>query len=296
MMSRRTSVKAEFRKISSIKLGSEVFFNGFLVGKVDNIYLKKDQSKMIVVDFSFNPGVKIPITAQAVSYVPSPLAEAYLVINFDTTRSYDLKLSEDWLSEGDVIPGVIGSYLMDIRNYADPIIKKIDTLVLQAFPGKDSIRQILNDIEASITLIENSSTAFRVGMSENEAFVLDLMQKIEDISLGIENSADSINFSIDKLVVSTNNFKNMDIVKLIPNIDPNAFKTPDFNKINTQISGIKNRLARINSGQDSTLARLLYDKDYKIKIKNQIAKLERTLDTIRISPERYVSMKKKKTN
>lgn len=295
MMSRRTSVKAEFRRISSIKLGSEVFFNGFLVGKVDDIYLKKDQSKMIVVDFSFDPGVKIPITAQAVSYVPSPLEEAYLVINFDTTRSYDPKLIEDWLSEGDVIPGVVGSYLMDIRNYVDPIIKKIDTLVLQAFPGKDSIRQILNDIEASITLVENSTTAFRVGIGANEVFVLDLMKKIEQLSLGIENSADSINLSIDKLVLSTMNFKNMDIAKLIPNMDPSLFKTPDFNKINAQIIGVKNRIAKITSGQDSTLARLLYDKDYKIKIKNQISTLERTLDSIRISPERYVSTKKKKT-
>lgn len=294
MMSRRTSIKAEFRKISSLQEGSEVFFNGFLVGKVDDIYLKKDQSKMIVVDFSVNPGVKIPISAEAVSYVPSPLEPAYLLIRFDTSRTYDQATDDDWLSGGDVIPGTVGSYLLDMRSFVDPIIKQFDTLVLQAFPGKDSLRQIVQDIEASIHRIENSSMAFRVGVNENKIFVLDLMQKIENLSKGVNESKDSINQAIVNLAKTTFDLKEQDLSKKIPKIDPNAFKTPDFAAINIQIIKVKERLMKISNNEDSTIARLLEDKAFKDEIMNQISKLETTLTNIRKNPEQYVSLKKKK--
>lgn len=292
MLSADKIYHAEFRRISSLKLNSHVYFNGYDVGRVSNIKLKKDNPKIIVVTFSVKRGVRVPIDAIAEAYVSDPVSEADIHLRYTPLdRAYK---EEDFLEEGDVLPGRVGSYLRDMRKIIDPFVIAADSIVVELFPNKDSIQQLFKDTEAAISRLASSTKSYRKSAYENKTPVIELMLNLRDYTKKIDEQEDSINLMIANLAKQTEAWAETDLKKSIPTIDIDKMKLPDIDSITLKIAGYRQKIEAINNQQDTTYAWLIHDEAYKDSLLLKIDNLETTLKQVRMHPERFVSMRKKK--
>jgi phospholipid/cholesterol/gamma-HCH transport system substrate-binding protein len=292
MLSADNIYYAEFKRVSSLKNNAYVYFNGYEVGRVKDIRLKQDNPNIIVVTFSARKNIRIPADAIAESYVPNPMYEATIHLRYTPLdRAYT---DDDFLEEGDVIPGRIGSYLKDFQKIIDPFAIAADSVIMELFPNKDSVQQLFKDTEAAIGRLASTSKSYRKATYDNKTPIIELMLDLRDYSKKIDAQEDSINIMIANLAKQTESYAQMDLKKSIPQIDANKIKLPDIDSITNTIAIYRQKVEAINNNQDSTYSWLVHDKAYKDSLLLKIDNLETTLKQVRMHPERFVSMRKKK--
>jgi len=287
LFNRSTFLTAEFESISTLRVGSVVFYYGIAVGKVQNIYLNPDNNH-IMVEFDVKSGVKVPASAEAVAYVPSILYSARLELRFQNIDN------QEYLESGDIIPGTIGSYILDVRDQINPYIKKADSTILALFPTKDSLQQVVKDIEATISRVASGVTGFNAALNANKGGVMSMMLQLNKLSSALNIKEDSIDLLINKLAKSTGDWRKKDLSKSIPKIHPDSFNIPNLAATNAQIVALHNRLEKMNNGQDSSLAWLLSDTLTKNNLLRKVDQIQMITTDIRLHSEQYVNIKKKK--
>ena len=278
---------AEFESISSLRPGSDVYYYGMEVGSVQNIYLNPDNNH-IMVDFDVRKGIKVPHNAEAVAYVPSILYSARLELRFQASEQ------DEYLESGDIISGTVGSYLFDLRDQAAPYIKKLDSLVLSIFPTKDSVRQVIKSIELTIRQFHRGTGNFKNSLNSNKAYLSSLLANLDKISADLDKKEALINSSLSRLTKSTEDFKKNDFAKTLSKLNADNIKMPDLKSVNKLIGGISTEIENINTGKDSSLSWLFSDVQAKNKIKGNIEKAKNMANDLRLHPEEYVNIKKKK--
>lgn len=280
---------AEFESISSLVPGSKVYYAGIEVGKVLNIYLNTDNNR-IMVDFDVKSGIYLPQNTEAIAYVPNILYSARLELRFQNEGI------DDFLESGDQIPGFVGSYILDIAVQIDPYIKKLDTLVLVLFPTKDSVRQVINSIEAGISQFYRGTYAFSTTLRSNEPNISNVLSTLEKISSDLVKREAEINISIQKLNKSTADFAKADYATKISAFKPDSIKIPDLSVYDKQIAAITANLEKINSDQDSSLSWIFHDKEFRDMVLNKADSIKFNIIDIREHPEKNISIRKAKNN
>jgi phospholipid/cholesterol/gamma-HCH transport system substrate-binding protein len=283
---RTVVLTAEFDEISTLKVGSVVQYNGILVGKVQDIYLNKNNR--IMVDFDVIPTVQIPSDALAVAYVPNMLYAARLELRANKGNF------SDFLKYGDVIQGKSESYISDVITQVDPYFHKVDSAIHKAYPDKESLKKALGGIMGSISSLQGGSSKLSNTLTKQKSDIIKLLGSLNKQSEAFQKREDSINLILSNLVKSTEKFKNQNIKDRLSKINFDSIKTPDLASGNQTIRKLTSKIETINQNQDSTLSWLLYDKKAKEKITNTISKTENTLEEIRLHPEKYVQINKPK--
>ncbi len=283
---RTVVLTAEFDEISSLKVGSVVQYNGILVGKVQDIYLSKNNR--IMVDFDVIPSVEIPSDAMAVAYVPNMLYSARLEVRANKSNF------TGFLKYGDIIPGKSESYISDVITQIDPYFHKVDSAIHKAYPDKESLRKALAGITGSISSLQVGSSKFSSSLNKQKLDIIQLLGSLNKQSAAFNKREDSLNLILSSLVKSTEKFNSQNVKERLSKINFDSVKTPDLAVGNETIRKLTTKIEKINQNQDSTISWLLYDKKAKEKITNTISKAENTIEEIRLHPEKYVQINKSK--
>ncbi len=286
-MKRSLQLTAEFESISSLRPGSKVYFYGMEVGKVIDIYLNTKNGH-IMVDFDVKSGVNVPHNAEAVAYVPNMLYSARLEIRFQPEGS------NEFLENGDIIPGTVGSYILDIKNQLDPFAKKADSMVLALFPTKDSIRQVIGTVEATITQFYRGSNWLSKSLKANEKSLSNSLLSFEKHSVEIAKKEALINETLLKLTKKSSEFGKTDYVSKLSKVHPDSIKIPDMGQYSSKISGLSNKMLAINNGVDTSLHKIVHDKKLKEKVTGTTDSLHIKVRNLREHPEEKINIKKKK--
>jgi ABC-type transporter Mla subunit MlaD len=288
IFNRNLILTADFEAVSTLRPGSYVYYAGIQVGKVQDIRLNLDNNH-ILVEFDVMPGVYLPENTYAVAYTPSVLYPARLDLRFDNNYS------GIFLKSGALIQGEVGSYLLDVKKQVEPYVKKIDTIILSQFPNKQNLKQVVADIELSITNFYRSSNNLRLTLDSNKNNINKQVISLNKSLAGIHSMDQKINQTIQDLKISTEKFKSYDYShkKIASKLD--SINLPDLSKSTKHITEIENKLAKINSRQDTVIAKYLYDYDYKLKISKNIKDIGDQSREIRMNPQNTISLRKKKT-
>jgi ABC-type transporter Mla subunit MlaD len=286
-MKRSLLLTAEFESISSLRPGSKVYFYGMEVGKVIDIYLNTENGH-IMVDFDVKSGVSVPHNAEAVAYVPNMLYSARLEIRFQPEGS------NEFLENGDIIPGTVGSYILDMKNQLDPYAKKADSMVLALFPTKDSIRQVIGSVEASISQFYRGSTLLSKTLKGNEKEISISLLKLENLSADYAKNEAYINETVLKLTKASSEFSKTDYVSTLSKLHPDSIKIPDISQNSRKISVLSNKMMAINNGADTSLYKIVHDKKLKEKVTGTTDSLHIKVRNLREHPEEKINIKKKK--
>ncbi len=283
---------AEFRRLGPLKINAYVYFNGLEVGRVKDIYLKKGTSNRIMVTFSVRNDIPLPKDVVAESYVPNPMYEANLYLRYTPLdRAYQ---KSDYLKEGSVIPGKVGSYLKDLQQAINPFVIAADSVIMELFPNKDSIQQLFKDAEDAIHNLSVNSKSYRKITYENKTPIIEFMLDFRDLSKKIDAQEDSINIMIANLARQSEDWVGTDFKKMIPDLSADKIPLPDLEAIDKKIVEYQQKIEAIASGQDSSYAWLIHDPAVVDSLRLQLDDLLTTVRAVRKNPEQFISIRKKK--
>ncbi len=277
---------AEFESISSLQLGSDVFFYGMEVGKVLDIYLDPVNNH-IMVDFDVKSGIYLPHNTEAIAYVPNILYSARLELRFDSSDT------DDFLESGDIISGSVGSYILDLKKQIDPLIGKADSMIMALFPTKDSIKQVIGSVEATISQFYRGTYSFRNDLNSNKKNISGILAQLDKLSTDLDINEQKINSTVNKLNKNLSDIKKADYPQQISSYNLDSIKIPDLNSVNAQIAKINTKIEKINILEDSIISRYLYDEAFKNNILVKLDSFKTNVTNIRIHPEENISLKKK---
>jgi len=286
-MKRSLLLTAEFESISTLRLGTRVYFYGMEVGKVHDIYLNPENGH-IMVDFDVKSGISVPHNAEAVAYVPSIMYSARLEIRFQADGT------QEFLENGDIIPGSVGSYILDMKKQLDPYAKMADSMVMALFPSKDSARQIIESAEASISQFYRASSGMSKSLRSNEKSIESSLTALEKLTADLDNKEGSINKMVLKLNKATGDAAKTNYTTSLSKLHPDSIQIPDIGQYSAKISAISKKMEQINSGVDTSLYKLVYDEKFKQKVIDKNNSLKMTFRDIREHPEENIRIIKKK--
>jgi phospholipid/cholesterol/gamma-HCH transport system substrate-binding protein len=262
------SFYAVYSNIGGLEEASPVTISGFKVGVVESIKLHKIKKDKIVVKFSLQEDLSIPLNTEAIIYPASLIAGKAIKLNFSDSKEFHLN--------GDTLTGTIEQDL--ISNLSDELI-----------PVKDKIENLVVSMDSVLAIFDNQR-------KENLKNSLD---NLEQITNNLSELLDTDNSKLAKILSNaesiSNNLKNNNeqIAKILTNFS-NISDSIEHANIKTTILNANKTLAefskistKINNGE-GTVGMLINNDSLYINLNNLAADLDSLIIDLNENPKRYV--------
>lgn len=268
LLTTNDSFYAVYSNIGGLEEASPVTISGFKVGVVESIKLHKNKKDKIVVKFSLQEDLSIPLNTEAIIYPASLIAGKAIKINFSDSKEFHLN--------GDTLIGILEQDL--ISNLSDELI-----------PVKDKIENLVVSMDSVLAIFDNQR-------KENLKNSLD---NLEQITNNLSELLDTDNSKLAKILSNaesiSNNLKNNNeqIAKILTNFS-NISDSIEHANIKTTILNANKTLAefseistKINSGE-GTVGMLINNDSLYTNLNNLASDLDSLIIDLNENPKRYV--------
>jgi phospholipid/cholesterol/gamma-HCH transport system substrate-binding protein len=270
-----------YDRVEGLAPSDAVTLNGYQVGQVKSIYFTDDGSGNLLVTFSIEGDLKIPVHSVA------------RIVSSDIMGTKSIKLiynpNEQVYAPNDTLPGVVESDLKE-------------QVSMQVLPLKSKAEQLLATIDSAITILTvifNEDA--RDNLSESFANINQTISNIEATSVQlnelIERESENIGLIVQNINVATENFKNKseELSILIDNLAAVSDSlasipySPLVHSITNAVNQINEIVVKLNSPEGS-VGMLLNDTELYDNLLALTENLDRLSRDIRLNPKRYVSV------
>jgi phospholipid/cholesterol/gamma-HCH transport system substrate-binding protein len=271
---------ATYERVDGLVEANKVTINGYQIGQVKNISFHPDNSNKLVVTFSVDASVRIPVNSVAQIFSSDIMG----------TRSIKLTFSnEDELYQPyDTIPGSIESDLKEqvslqvlpIKNKAEQLLGTIDsaiTILTVIFndDARKNLSESFENINQTIENIERTTADLQEVVSSEKGNIKLIVSNIEEITSTFNRNAKELETTIHNLSSFSDTLANISISPILTNIS-------DASK---QILHILNKL----NSDESTAGLLLNDDKLYQSINTLSENLSYLLTDIQANPKRYLN-------
>ncbi len=269
----RTHYYVVYKNVGGLTESNPVYFNGFVIGKVNEIFFTDDMKGDIVVDFVLRENdLKIPKNTVAKIFSDGLLGGKAISLEFGNAT--------DYAKSGDtLLPNLENSFtdkmtqeLIPVKDKTENVLQRIDsllTVITKIFSPEvnDNLRHSIENVN-TITLNVN-------GMVSDQRKRLDVITaNIESISKNLKNN----NENLSKVIA---NFKN------ISDSVAKANLAQTINNANLAMKQTADIMEKINKGEGSL--GMLINNDSLYRHLNMASRdLDRLLVDLREHPKRYV--------
>jgi phospholipid/cholesterol/gamma-HCH transport system substrate-binding protein len=269
----RTHYFVVYKNVGGLTESNPVYFNGFVVGKVNKIFFAPDMKGGIIVDFVLRENdLKIPKNTIARIFSDGLLGTK--AIGLDFGNATELAESGDTLLPNleNSLTAQMSEQLMPVKDKAESLILRADSLIAvitQLFsPGvNDNLRHSIENVN-SITLNVNGMVA-------------EQRKRLDAITANIESISKNLKDNNENLTKIMSNFKN------ISDSIAKANLTQTLNNANIAVKQTAEIMEKINSGKGSL--GMLINNDSLYKHLDMASKdLDRLLVDLKEHPKRYV--------
>jgi phospholipid/cholesterol/gamma-HCH transport system substrate-binding protein len=250
-----------------------VYFNGFVVGKVNQISFAPDMKGGIVVDFVLRENdLKIPKNTVARIFSDGLLGTKAIGLDFGDAKEF--AQSGDTLLPNleNSLTDQMSEQLMPVKDKAESLIVRADSLmavITKLFsPGvNDNLRHSIENVN-SITLNVNG-------------LVSEQRKRLDAITANVESISKNLKENNENLTIIMSNFKN------ISDSIAKANLTQTLNNANLAVKQTAEIMEKINSGKGSL--GMLVNNDSLYRHLDMASKdLDRLLVDLKEHPKRYV--------
>jgi len=269
----RTHYYVVYKNVGGLTESNPVYFNGFVVGKVNKIFFAPDMKGGIVVDFVLRENdLKIPKNSTARIFSDGLLGTKAIGLDFGTSTEY--AESGDTLLPNleNSLTAQMSEQLMPVKDKAESLIVRADSLmavITKLFsPGvNDNLRHSIENVNA-ITLNVNGMVA-------------EQRKRLDAITANIESISKNLKDNNENLTKIMANFKN------ISDSIAKANLAQTLNNANLAVKQTAEIMEKINSGKGSLGMLVNNDSLYK-HLDNASRDLDRLLVDLKEHPKRYV--------
>lgn len=262
---------AVYTDAKGLTSSSAVNVNGVKVGKVDNVEIMYDKPGHVLVQFSIDKEMKLPVNSAA-------------LIDTDilgtASIKLDLKSGNAFYQPGDTIKGEVVSGMMDmISNQVLPGVgqtfSKVDTLMnnLNALTSNEALYATLNNLATFTSGLHGTLSGLNATIATVHSAAGEMKPLIKDLG-SITANIDSLSANLHALSVSLNEAP---IEETLANV----------NKISANVSQLT---ADLNN-PDSNLGQLLHGTELYDNLVKTSADIDSLIVDLKRNPKRYISIK-----
>jgi phospholipid/cholesterol/gamma-HCH transport system substrate-binding protein len=271
----RTHYYVVYKNVGGLTESNPVYFNGFVVGKVNKIFFAPDMKGGIIVDFVLRENdLKIPKNSIARIFSDGLLGTK--AIGLDFGNATEIAESGDTLLPNleNSLTDQMTEQLMPVKDKAESLIVRADSLmavITKLFsPGvNDNLRHSIENVN-SITLNVN-------GM------VSEQRKRLDAITANVESISKNLKENNENLTKIMSNFKN------ISDSIAKANLTQTLNNANLAVKQTAEIMEKINSGK-GTLGMLVNNDSLYRHLDMASKDLDRLLIDLKEHPKRYVHL------
>jgi phospholipid/cholesterol/gamma-HCH transport system substrate-binding protein len=271
---------ATYERVDGLVEANKVTINGYQIGQVKNISFHPDNSNKLVVTFSVDASVRIPVNSVAQIFSSDIMGTRSIKLTF----SNENELYQPY----DTIPGSIESDLKEqvslqvlpIKNKAEQLLGTIDsaiTILTVIFndDARKNLSESFENINQTIENIERTTADLQEVVSSEKGNIKLIVSNIEEITSTFNRNAKELETTIHNLSSFSDTLANISISPILTNIS-------DASK---QILAI---LKKLNS-DESTAGLLLNDDKLYQSINTLSGNLSYLLTDIQANPKRYLN-------
>lgn len=255
---------AVYDHIDGLEEASPVMLSGFKIGVVETIKFHKQQRDKLVVRFSVDKDIKLPVNTIAVIEPATIIAGKIINLKFSESTQFHSK--GDTLI-GEVKPG-LESQLIPIKDKAEQLISSLDS-VLSIFDAER--RQGLKN---SLDNIENIT-------GDLSGLVAEEKQKLAKILTNFESISNNLKNNNEKISTVLANFSSISDSLAQANI-----KTTVLNA-NKTLAELGDIAGKINNGE-GTVGLLINNDSLYVNLNQLAADLDKLVIDLNENPKKYV--------
>jgi phospholipid/cholesterol/gamma-HCH transport system substrate-binding protein len=255
---------ASYTNVAGLQVSAPVSLNGFKVGQVSDINYEYDNPGHVLVEFSLDKELRLPVGTTAVIEMDL-LGTATVVLHMADNKDFypvGTKL------HGETAAGMLDGVSGDLMPKINSILPKVDTLLVN-----------INALVANPAL-QTSVT------------------RLDDITFQLDNTMRSINGTVAQLQPVVGNFKGItnNVNTLTSDLAEvsGQLKTLPLDSLVNNLMVVSDNLKQLSAQLDSpnsTLGALTHDRQLYDNLNAASASLDSLLIDVKRNPKRYISIK-----
>jgi phospholipid/cholesterol/gamma-HCH transport system substrate-binding protein len=255
---------ASYTNVAGLQVSAPVSLNGFKVGQVSDINYEYDNPGHVLVEFSLDKELRLPVGTTAVIEMDL-LGTATVVLHMADNKDFypvGTKL------QGETAAGMLDGVSGDLMPKINSILPKVDTLLVN-----------INALVANPAL-QTSVT------------------RLDDITFQLDNTMRSINGTVAQLQPVVGNFKGItnNVNTLTSDLAEvsGQLKTLPLDSLVNNLMVVSDNLKQLSAQLDSpnsTLGALTHDRQLYDNLNAASASLDSLLIDVKRNPKRYISIK-----
>ena len=259
---------AVYSHIDGLEDASPVLLNGYKVGVVEQIKFHKYQRGNMVVRFSVEKDIKVPVNSIASIEPASLIAGKIINIKFSN--------SEKYCKKGDTLTGIVeidmltslSNELIPIKDKAERLIESMDS-VLSIFDKdrREGLQKSLDNLKLITTDISGLVT-------EEKDKLAGIINNFESISNNLKNNNEKISNVLANFSNISDSLAQANIKTTVLNANKTLF---ELNQI----------AAKINNGE-GTIGLLIHNDSLYVNLNSLAADLDKLVIDLNENPKRYV--------
>ncbi len=274
---------AYFPNSGGLGPATSVYVNGVIVGKVLSVEFNNEGAENAKVKVIFNiqeDNFKIPRGSQIE-------IGSFDLFNKGILLELNPLPSNGYYTTDDVIYGSVAQDIMgQLKSYADPITKKLKTLMTTVDSTVSSMSSFwdttaTSQIEASMIEVKTAIKRFGNVAIEVEDLIVSEKARLSRIFSNLESITSNLKLSNEKISGILGNAK-----KITDELVTVDYKSVIMDAQNT-IKKLNMTLEEVNNGQ-GTLGKLLKDEQLYNELVKTNKELQELVDDIELHPERYI--------
>jgi phospholipid/cholesterol/gamma-HCH transport system substrate-binding protein len=269
-----------YSRIEGLSASNDVMLSGYKIGQVKNIQFLPDHSGRLLVTFSIDSSIKLPVNTVAQIVSSDLMGTRVIKINLGS--------GQEFYANNDTIPGDVESDLKEqvsmqvlpIKNKAEELLGTLDSAitVLTVIFNEDARKNLsesFENINQTIYNIEKATADLQEIVSSEKENVAKIIDNLDTISTVLNNSTQNFENTLGNLSSLSDTLARLPLSPLVQNI---LNTTEQINKILAQLEGT-----------DNTAGLLLNDDKLYESMNLLTENINLLMTDIRVNPERYLN-------
>lgn len=271
---------AEYNNVLGLLEANPVLINGFKVGQVTDIFLKKDDTKSVIVEFIINEKFDIPFNTiariESTDLLGSKAVVLYLGDSPIMARSGDFLQSETEKS----LKEEVNIQMLPLKYKVEDLLSSFDSalaIVQYIFNEntRENLQKTFESIRYTIGNIERTSSRIDTLLITQQSRLINILANIESITLNIRNQ----NAHIANLIQNASRLSDTLLISQLRST---------IISLNNTITNLNDIIFSIRQG-NGTLGMLIQTDSLHRQLNILSNDIHLLLQDLRLNPHRYVN-------
>ena len=298
LLDRTNTYIVEYENIDGLQTSDPVLINGFQVGIVQDIFLKPEDLKTLVVRLNVNKEIKLPPNTVASLRSEGMMGGKLIVLEYSGVCSTDC-LPQGSKLKGKVL-GLLGSMVdpAEIDQYMTTLKESFGDVVdsISADP-ESGVNQTVSDLRIAIANLKNTTIAMNHLFAQSSSKLSAVFDNLESVTGTLKDNNDQITGLLENTNKITAQLASArldtTIIKANQALGNSsaAIKSLEstLEEAKSTFAGLQSILMGIKAG-DGTLGQLTQDKELYDNLTRTTKNLDLLLQDFRLNPKRYVNV------